>query len=171
MILLFVVYKVVLGRRGARIMNTALYHHRSHLLLLIVLPLCFSCGRRTSQAQAAAEQDEPAAPAAMKFRMLIREADDQLAAAKQEQARASTICRSSSCWATPAAPRRASFCIPVSTPNCWPDRSIRTISGAHAHRQLWFTRRTLFVEAGGKLPAESSKWKQVVRKLAAPQLR
>src|SRR5664280_2005742 len=30
---------------------------------------------------------------------------------------------------------------------------------------LWFSRRTIFVEAGGKLPAEPAKWARLVRKL------
>ena len=30
---------------------------------------------------------------------------------------------------------------------------------------LWFARRTIFVEAGGKLPAEPAKWVRLVRKL------
>src|SRR5215471_18237708 len=30
---------------------------------------------------------------------------------------------------------------------------------------LWFSRRTIFVEAGGKLPAEPAKWSRLIRKL------
>ena len=30
---------------------------------------------------------------------------------------------------------------------------------------LWFSRRTIFVEAGGKLPAEPAKWARLIRKL------
>lgn len=30
---------------------------------------------------------------------------------------------------------------------------------------LWFARRTIFVEAGGKLPAEPAKWSRLIRKL------
>src|ERR1022692_1608838 len=30
---------------------------------------------------------------------------------------------------------------------------------------IWFSRRTIFVEAGGKLPAEPAKWGRLIRKL------
>src|ERR1019366_4620507 len=30
---------------------------------------------------------------------------------------------------------------------------------------IWFSRRTIFVEAGGKLPAEPAKWARLIRKL------
>jgi type VI secretion system protein ImpL len=131
------------------------------LVVLVVLYLA----QKKKQARAAAGSAEDSAPGGDEISILIREAEAKLAGAKIEGARVSTLpvyllLGDSSC---------AKTCTVVHS-GLEPELlagQVYQAGNITATRtaNFWFSRRSIFIEAGGKLPADAAKWHRLVQKL------
>jgi type VI secretion system protein ImpL len=135
------------------------------LVLLIALVVVWLYQRKKAKA-AAAETEEPAGPGGDEISLLIHEAETKLSAAKLTQgARIGSL------------PVYLLMGDPGSTKT-----SVMLHSGLEAElvagqvyestnviptrtANLWFSRRSIFLEAGGTLPGDAAKWKGLVKKL------
>src|SRR5579863_9974373 len=136
------------------------------VLLLVVLLIVYLVQQRKKKKAAGAEPEEAMGPGGDEISLLIREAENKLAAAKLEQGgrvanlplyllmgetgtTKTSVMMNSGLDAELLAGQvyQANAVVPTRTAN------------------LWFARRSIFVEAGGKLPGDSGKWHKLIRRL------
>lgn len=137
------------------------------LVAIIVLTIVYFILRRKKKKAAAlaAESEQGAAPGDDEIGVLVRDAEAKLAAAKLQDAKAAHL----PVYLLLGDPGSAKTSALVHSGldaelvagqvyeqgNITPTRSIN----------IWYTRRSLFVEAGGKLFTETPKWKKLVQRL------
>jgi type VI secretion system protein ImpL len=136
------------------------------LAIIVLTVIYFIQKRKRKKAEAlAAEEAEAQAPGDDEVAILIREAEAKLAAAKLEGAKAAHL----PVYLLLGDPGSAKTTVMLHSGldaelvagqtyqqgNVCPTRSAN----------IWYTRRSLFVEAGGHLPGDAPKWKQLVQKL------
>ncbi len=136
------------------------------VVLLIALTVVYLLQQKKKKARAA-QADEPVGPGGDEISLLIAEANNKLAAAKAEpNARVGNLpvfillgetgsAKTSVMLHSGLDPELLAGQVHQNS-NVVPTRSAN----------IWFTRRSVFVEAGGKLPADSSKWNRLAQKLA-----
>jgi type VI secretion system protein ImpL len=134
------------------------------LLVLIVLVVLFFLQKK-KQKQAPAAGAEDTAPGGDEISLMIREAEAKLAGAKIEGARVATLpvyllLGDSSC---------AKTCTMV---NCGLEPELLAGQVYQAGNvastrtaNIWFSRRSVFIEAGGRLLPDTGKWQRLVQKL------
>ena len=136
------------------------------VLALIVLTVIYFLQQRKKKREAAlaAEMEEPVQPDD-EVAVLVRDAESKLAAAKIEGAKAAHLpvylllgdvgsAKTSVMLQSGLDPELVAGGV-YQQGNVAPTRSAN----------IWYTRRSLFVEAGGKLIAEPPKWKKLIQKL------
>jgi type VI secretion system protein ImpL len=131
------------------------------LIVLVVIYLL----QKKKQARAAAGGVQDSAPGGDEISLLIREAESKLAGAKIEGARVSTLpvyllLGDSGCAKT-CTMVRCGLEPELLAGQVYQDGNITSTRTAN----FWFARRSIFVEAGGKLPADSTKWNRLVQRL------
>ena len=136
------------------------------VLLLIVLTVLWFLQKKKKARLAAADANDSPAASGDEIALLIREAETRLSAAKLEQgARVGNLpvyillgetgsTKTSVMLHSGLEPELLAGQV-YQNNNVVPTRTAN----------FWFSRRAIFVEAGGKLPADSSKWNQLVQKL------
>ena len=135
------------------------------LIALIVLVVWFFLQRKKAKAAAAAaDNTDPGVAGTEEIDALVREAERRLAASKQGDrlvnlpifflvgdTGSTKTCVMANAGLEPellaGLVYRDNIVVPTRTAN------------------LWFSRRTIFVEAGGSVPADPAKWARLVRKL------
>ena len=136
------------------------------LVALIVLVIWFFLKRKKERAAAAASTDaaDPGGAGTEEIDSLVREAERRLAASKQGDRLGNlpifflvgdTGSTKTSVMVNAGLEPELLAGLVYRDNNLVPTRTAN----------LWFSRRTIFVEAGGKLPAEPAKWARLVRKL------
>ncbi len=136
------------------------------LVALIVLVVLWFYLKRKKAASAAAAADaaDPGGPGNEEIDALVREAERRLAASKQADRLAAlpvfflvgeTGSTKTSVMVNAGLEPELLAGLVYRDNNLVPTRTAN----------LWFSRRTIFVEAGGKLPAEPAKWTRLIRKL------
>jgi type VI secretion system protein ImpL len=138
------------------------------LVALIVLLTVFLIQRkRKKAAQAAAGGEQPAAEGGDEISSLVRDADAKLAAARiQPGARVSSLPAYLIMGDTGA----TKTCVMLHSgldPELIAGQVYQGGNVAPTRTaNFWFSRRSLFVEAGGRLPGEAAKWNKLVARLA-----
>jgi type VI secretion system protein ImpL len=136
------------------------------LVVLIALTILYFVQQK-KKARAAGDTDEPAGPGGDEVSLLIGEANSKLSAAKAEpNARVGNL----PVYIVMGEPGCAKTSVMVNSGldpellagQVYQNNTVVSTRSAN----LWFSRRAIFVEAGGKLPSESSKWARLVQKLA-----
>ncbi|HWB83596.1 MAG TPA: ImcF-related family protein [Bryobacteraceae bacterium] len=137
------------------------------LVALIALTIVWFLQRRKRKKQlAAAQAGEPAGPGGDEIDLLIRDAENKLSAAKLETggrvAHLPVYLLLGDAGSTKTSVMLHSGLEPelvagqvYQNSNVVPTRTAN----------IWFSRRSLFVEAGGKLASDPAKWQRLVRKL------
>ena len=135
------------------------------LVLLIVLVVLFFVQKKKQARTAAAASFEDSAPGGDEISLLIREAEARLAGAKIEGAKVATLpvyllIGDSNC---------AKTCT-VTNSGLEPELLAGQVYQAGnvtstRTANIWFSRRSVFIEAGGKLLTDSARWQKLVQKL------
>ena len=134
--------------------------------LLALVVLYFYLQNKQKKALAGAAPDEPAGPGGDEIDALIREAEGRLAAGKLEQgARVGNLpvylVLGDSGAAKTSVMLNCGLEAELLAGQVYQDSNVTPTRAAN----VWFSRRALFVEAGGRLQAEPAKWSRLVRKL------
>jgi type VI secretion system protein ImpL len=133
------------------------------LIVLVVLYLVLQ-KKKAKTAAAAADNADPGAAGTEEIDALVREAERRLAASKQGDRVGSlpvfliagdTGSTKTSVMVNAGLEPELLAGLVYRDGNMVPTRTAN----------LWFSRRTIFVEAGGKLPSEPAKWARLIRKL------
>jgi len=146
---------------------TALYSILAVTLVTLVVLVIVWLRVKKQKAQAAAAQgDEPAGPGGDEIGLLIREAENRLAAAKLEQgARVGNlpvyILMGDSGAAKTSIMLNSGLEPELVAGQVYQNNLVAPTRAAN----LWFSKRAIFVEAGGRLLADSGKWNRLVKKL------
>src|SRR5579863_7883658 len=137
------------------------------VVLLIALAIVYFLQQKKKKAGAAAAGNEPAGPGGDEISILIGEANNKLASAKAgPNARVANLpvflllgetgsTKTSVMLHSGLDPELLAGQVHQNE-NVVPTRNAN----------IWFSRRSVFVEAAGKLPADSGKWNRLVQKLA-----
>jgi type VI secretion system protein ImpL len=136
------------------------------LVVLIALVVVYLVQRKKAQKAAAVEAGEPAGAGNDEIALLIREAETRLAGAKLEQgARVSTlpayILLGDSGAAKTSVMLHSGLEPELLAGQVYQNNNVASTRVAN----LWISRRSVFVEAGGKLPADAGAWSRLVKKL------
>ena len=136
------------------------------VVVLIVLVVILLVQRKKKKARAAAESDEPGGTGGDEISLLIKEAETKLAAAKLEQgARVGNLpvylLMGDSGSTKTSVMLNSGLDAELLAGQVYQSNNVVPTRTAN----LWFARRSLFVEAGGKLPADSGNWNKLIRKL------
>jgi len=134
------------------------------LVALIVL-VVFYLLQKKKQARAAAASAEDSAPGGDEISLLIREAETRLAGAKIEGARVSTLpvyllIGDSGCAKT-CTMTHSGLEPELLAGQVYQAGNITSTRTAN----IWFSRRSVFLEAGGKLLSDTARWQRLVQKL------
>ncbi|HWC97725.1 MAG TPA: ImcF-related family protein [Candidatus Sulfopaludibacter sp.] len=136
------------------------------VLLLIVLLVVFLVQRSKKKKKAAAEGEDANAPGGDEISLLIKDAETKLSTAKLEQgARVANLpvyVLMGDTGSTKTSVMLHSGLDPeLIAGQVYQNNNVVSTRTAN----LWFARRSIFVEAGGKLPADSSKWQKLIKRL------
>jgi type VI secretion system protein ImpL len=134
------------------------------LVVLIALVVLYFVQKK-KQAHAAGAPMDDAAPGGDEISLLIREAEQRLAGAKIEGARVSTL----PVYLLLGDSNSAKTCI-VTNSGMEPELLAGQVYQAGnitstRTANIWFSRRSIFIEAGGKLLTDSARWQKLVQKL------
>jgi type VI secretion system protein ImpL len=134
------------------------------LVVLIVL-VVFYFVQKKKQARAAAAPVEDNAPGGDEILLLIREAEQRLAGAKIEGARVATL----PVYLLLGDSNSAKTCT-VTHSGLEPELLAGQVYQAGnitstRTANVWFSRRSIFIEAGGKLLTDPARWRKLVQKL------
>jgi type VI secretion system protein ImpL len=146
---------------------TTLYIVLAVTLVLLAALIVFWLVQRKKQARlAAVDRDEPASASGDEIALLIREAESRLAGAKLEQgARVGNLpayILLGDTGSTKTSVMLNSGLDPeLLAGQVYQNNAVAPTRTAN----LWFSRRAIFVEAGGKLTSEPGKWQRLVQKL------
>jgi type VI secretion system protein ImpL len=147
-------------------MNTLYIVIGAAAVLLIALVVVYLVQQKKKKARAAAESDEPAGPGGDEISLLVKEAENKLATAKLEQgARLGNlpvyILMGDSGSTKTSVMLNSGLDAELLAGQIYQNNSVVPTRTAN----LWFARRSIFVEAGGKLPGDAGKWQKLIRKL------
>ena len=136
------------------------------LLAIIVLTVVyFVQQRKKKKAAALAEAEEGATTSDDEIAVLVREAEGKLAAAKLEGAKAANLpvylLMGDGGSAKTSVMLHSGLDAELVAGQVYQQGNVASTRSAN----IWYTRRLLFVEAGGKLLGEVSNWKKLVQKL------
>jgi type VI secretion system protein ImpL len=136
------------------------------LALIVLVVVWFYLKKKKAKAAAAAEAEaaDSGGAGTEEVDSLVREADRRLAASKQSDR---LVNRSSCFLAGDTGSTKTSIMVNAGLEPellaglVYRDNNLVPTRTAN----LWFSRRTIFVEAGGRLPSEPDKWARLIRKL------
>jgi len=134
-------------------------------LVALIALVVFYLLQKKKQARAAAASAEDAAPGGDEISLLIREAETRLAGAKIEGARVSTLpvyllIGDSGCAKT-CTMTHSGLEPELLAGQVYQAGNITSTRTAN----IWFSRRSVFLEAGGKLLSDTARWQRLVQKL------
>jgi type VI secretion system protein ImpL len=136
------------------------------LALIVLLVVYFILRKKKKKAEAlAAESSETAAPGDDEIALLVREAENKLAAAKIEGAKAANL----PVYLLAGDAAAAKTCVMLHSGldaelvagQVYQQGNVSSTRSAN----IWYSRRSLFVEASGRLFADAPKWKKLIQKL------
>ena len=136
------------------------------VLALIVLTIVYFIQQRKKKRAIAAESGEQAAPGDDEISQLIHEAEKKLAAAKLEQgARIATLpvyllLGDTGCAKT-SVMLHSGLDPELLAGQVYQQGNVTSTRTAN----FWYSRRSIFVEAAGRLPGDAPKWRKLIQKL------
>lgn len=135
------------------------------VVVLVVLLVLFLLQRKKQKSAAAAGAAEDSAPGGDEISLLIREAEAKLAGAKIEGARVATL----PVYLLLGDPSCAKTCTMMNS-GLEPELlagQVYQAGNITATRtaNIWFSRRSVFIESGGKLLPDAGKWQRLIQKL------
>ncbi len=136
------------------------------VLAIIVLTIVyFILQRKKKKAALAAEAGEAPEPGDDEVALLVREAEGKLAAAKLEGAKAANlpvylILGEAGCAKT-SVMIHSGLDAELVAGQIYQQGNVASTRSAN----IWYSRRSLFIEAGGKLLGETPKWKKLIQRL------
>ncbi|SPE36531.1 ImcF domain protein [Candidatus Sulfopaludibacter sp. SbA3] len=136
-------------------------------VLLIALVIVYLIQQKKKKARLAAASDEPSGPGGDEISLLIKEAETKLATGKLEQgARVGNLpvylVMGDSGSSKTSVMLNSGVDAELLAGQVYQNNSVVPTRTAN----FWFARRSIFVEAGGQLPADAGKWQKLIHKLA-----